>query len=100
MDSKTQFISSKELAAWWGSVSNDERFDRVLLYASGVAFEGVASSEQREGILRFKEILMTLASAEAPPVKFVSPGLNHDLEPQRRIVQPPENQPTKTSKKK
>jgi hypothetical protein len=89
MTSKEQFIQNQNLASWWGGISQDARFDQVLLHASGVALESCPSSEQRAGVLAFKEILLTLSDKEAEPVKFVSPGLDHNLEVQRRTVEAP-----------
>ena len=99
MTSKDQFISDKTLSGWWGAIASDSRFDRVLLHASGVAFEGVASSEQREGILKFKEILLTMSIPDAAPVKFTNPGLVHDLEHIRRTAKQPESKQSETKKK-
>jgi hypothetical protein len=90
MDTKTQFLSNQNLASWWGGIANDARFDQVLLHASGCALEGCPSEQERAGALKFKEILLTLSNADAEPVKFASPGLNHDLESVRRIAKPPE----------
>lgn len=88
MDSKTQFISNKNLSAWWASVAGDSRFDQVLLHASAVAFESCPSLEQRDGILKFKELLLTLSQPDAPAVAFSQPGLKHNLEPKPRTLKP------------
>ncbi len=100
MDSKTQFISQKDLASWWSGISQDPRFDRVLLHASGVALESIPSAEQRTGLLKFKDILLTLSDAEAAPVQFTTPGLLHDLDVARKVATPPAvKQPEKPKKK-
>ena len=88
MDSKSQFLSAKDLASWWGSVASDTRFDMVLLYASGCAIEGLPSAEQREGALKMKEILLTLSQSETPPVKFTTSGLKYDTDPKSRNLKP------------
>ena len=87
MDTKSQFIANKKLAEWWGSIANDARFDHVLLHASGCALEGLPSAEQRDGVLKFKEILLTLSDSDAKPVSFASPGLHHNLEPKPRAIE-------------
>lgn len=100
MQTKEIFISNKTLSSWWGQIANDSRFDSVLLHASGMAFEASASQEQREGILTFKNILLTMAIAEAPSPSFPSPGIRHDLDQPRKTVKPPEvKQPDKPKKK-
>jgi hypothetical protein len=88
MDSKTQFLSNKTLSEWWATISNDTRFDQVLLHSSAVAFENLPSAEQRDGILKFKEILLTLSQPDSPPVAFSQPGLSHNLEPKDRTLKP------------
>jgi hypothetical protein len=88
MDSKTQFISHKELAEWWASIANDPKFDSVLLYASNVAFEACPSAEQRDGVLRFREILLTLSNADSVLVDFAKPGLSHNLDVKRKTIKP------------
>jgi hypothetical protein len=87
MDSKNQFISHKELAEWWASIANDPKFDSVLLYASNVAFEACPSAEQREGVLRFKDILLTLSNQDAPAIDFPQPGLQHNLDTKRKTTE-------------
>ena len=86
MNAKTQFISDKDLAAWWSSVSQDTRFDKVMLHASAAALEGCPSAEQREGILKFKDLLLTMSQPDAEPIDFAKPGLKHDLEVPRKTV--------------
>ena len=86
MDSKTQFISQKTLSEWWSSIANDPKFDTVLLYASNVALEAMPSADQRDGALRFKEILLTLSQADAAPIDFPQPGLNHALDTKRKTI--------------
>jgi hypothetical protein len=100
MQAKEQFLSNKQLTGWWSGISQDARFDSVLLHASAVALEAVPSEAERTGVLKLKEILLTLADADAAPVKFTSPGLLHDLEKPRRIAKPPEvKQPEKQKEK-
>jgi hypothetical protein len=86
MNSKEQFISNKTLSEWWASISNDPKFDSVLLYASNVAFEACPSAEQRDGVLRFREILLTLSNSDTVPVDFAKPGLKHDLDIKRKAI--------------
>jgi hypothetical protein len=95
MDSKTQFLSSKDITSWWASVSSDTRFDMVLLYACGCAIEGLPSAEQREGALKMKEILLTLSQTDEPPVKFVHSGLKYNTEPKSRTLKPAPKTETK-----
>jgi hypothetical protein len=90
MQSKEMFLSNTELSKWWSSIASDSRFDMVLLYASGCAIEAIPSAEQREGALRMKDILLTIANKEADPVQFVKTGLSHDLEPKSRALKPKE----------
>jgi hypothetical protein len=95
MQAKEQFIAQKELAAWWSSISNDTRFDTMMLFAGNVAFEACPSSEQRDGILRFKEILLTLSQPDAAPVSFAKTGLIHDLDRPRKTVSTKTEKPAK-----
>ena len=87
MNAKEQFISHKELAEWWSSFANDPKFDTVMLYASNVAFEAFPSAEQREGVLRFKDILLTLSNQDAHAVDFPQPGLQHNLDTKRKTTE-------------
>jgi hypothetical protein len=91
MTSKDQFIANKTLAQWWASISNDDKFDQVMLHASAVAFENCPSAEQRDGVLKFKEILLTLSQPDSPTVAFSQPGLSHNLEPKSRTLKPKQN---------
>jgi hypothetical protein len=100
MTSKEQFLASKEISSWWASIAVDPRFDRVLLHACGVALEGVPSEAERNGALKFKDILLTLSDVDADPVQFHAPKINHDLDVHRRTVQPPEVSQPKIPKKK
>jgi hypothetical protein len=95
MQAKEQFIAQKELAAWWSSVSSDTRFDTMMLFAGNVAFEACPSAEQREGILRFKEILLTLSQPNSAPVSFAKTGLIHDLDRPRKTVSTKTEKPAK-----
>jgi hypothetical protein len=90
MTAKDQFINNKPLAEWWAAIAGDTRFDSVLLHAAAVALETCPSSEQREGVIFLKEILLTIAQKEAPVVEFAKPGLNHNLEIKRRTNEEPE----------
>lgn len=90
MNAKEQFISNKPLSDWWSNIANDSKFDMVLLHASAVAFEACPSTEQRDGILKFKDLLLTLSQPDAQPVSFSQPGLNHNLEPKPRTLKPTE----------
>ncbi len=89
MTSKEQFIANKNLAGWWGVVASDSKFDTVLLHAVGMAMEGMASQEQRDGALKFKEILLTMAIPESAPVSFIKPGLHHNLDEPHKTVEAP-----------
>ena len=95
MNAKTQFCSNKDLSAWWSAVSNDTRFDTMLLYAGNVAFEACPSAEQRDGILRFKEILLTLSQPDSAPINFAKTGLIHDLDRPRKTVSTKTEKPAK-----
>jgi len=86
MQAKDQFIAQKNLSEWWSSIANDPKFDTVLLYASNAAFEAMPSSDQRDGVLRFKEILLTLSNPDAAPIDFPQPGLQHNLESKRKTI--------------
>lgn len=86
MNAKNQFIANKDLAAWWGIIANDARFDAVLLHASAATLESCPSAEQREGVLFLKETLLTLSQPDAEAPKFAQPGLKHDLEVHRRNI--------------
>lgn len=94
MDSKTQFINQKELREWWVSISGDSRFDAVLLYAAAITLETCPSAEQREGVIYMKEVLLTMGDKMSEAPDFPSPGLNHNLETQRRTLET-DNQKTK-----
>ncbi len=104
MNSKDQFIANKNLSAWWGTIAGDSRFDSVLLHAGGMALEGMASQEQRDGALKFKEILLTMAIPEAAPVSFTKPGLHHNLDEPRKTAEAPKTdeapKPKEPTKKK
>jgi hypothetical protein len=95
LQAKEQFIAQKELAAWWSSISNDTRFDTMMLFAGNVAFEACPSSEQRDGILRFKEILLTLSQPDAASISFAKTGLIHDLDRPRKTVSTKTEKPAK-----
>jgi hypothetical protein len=86
MDSKTQFVSNKTLSEWWASIANDPKFDSVLLYASNAAFEGCPTEGQRDGVLKFREILLTLSNQDSAPVDFAKPGLKYDLDIKRKTI--------------
>lgn len=90
MDNKTLFLQNKEIAHWWSGVTTDNRFNMVLLYASGCAMEALPSSEQREGALQMQRILLTLSESEAPPVQFPRSKISHDLDVKRRTLKPKE----------
>jgi hypothetical protein len=95
MNAKTSFINDKNLAEWWASIANDRRFDTMLLHAGNIAFEACPSAEQREGILRFKDILLTISQPDAAPVDFPKPGLHHDLGSPRKTAPPTPEKPAK-----
>lgn len=88
MNAKDQFLSQKTLAEWWASIAGDSKFDAVMLHAQAVALETCPSAEQREGVLTFKDILLTISHAEAKTPKFAKPGINHNLDIPSRTAKP------------
>ena len=76
----------------------DRQEGSCLLHANGMTLEGMASAEQREGALKFKEILLTMAVPEAAPVSFIRPGLHHNLDEPHKTVEAPK--PAETTKPK
>jgi hypothetical protein len=87
MDAKNQFLNQKPLAEWWASIAGDPKFDAVLLHAAAVTLEACPDSQQRAGVLFFKEVLLTLSQKDSAGPEFAKPGLNHDLEVHRKTVE-------------
>lgn len=84
--SKEQLLSDKPLCAWWSTVVGDDRFDKVLLHAKGMAFEGKPSPDQIQGIVTFIQTLTTIAESEESAPVYPEPGLSHSLDVKRRTI--------------
>jgi len=84
MTSAKQLFLRKEpgkqsLAEWWVTVTHDERFDLVMVYAKAHAFEIRLTPDQFKGAELILEALQTLSDNEETTSEFPSPHLIHEM---------------------
>lgn len=89
------FQSKKELRKWWAQVTEDPRFDDVLLHVRSMILQYGPSADQLAGARYYENAMVTIGQAEEVSDEFPSPGLHHEID-----VMPPVQQPTKPNRKK